>query len=741
MNMLGTLERPNPETPHGNSPGAGLLDLAGKAPVLTEREQPFLTQYLRMVMRRKWYIIGAIAAAVLISLVFTMLATPLYTAKTRVEIARSTDRIVKVDDVQRESTAADLEFYQTQYGLLKSRSLAERVVRDLRLQDNRAFFETFKAKLPANDPYSPRNRDERIRIAAFLLLKNVAISPERGSSLVDIEFTSPDPVLSTNIANSWARSFIQSNLDRRYQATAYARQFLETRLGQLRKRLEESERQAVGYAANQGLISIATPGTQGTTTSEQRSLIADKLARLNAELASATADRIRAESRVSANNGTASVEALASPALSGLRQRRTELVGEYAKMTVQFEPSYPPAVALQSQIRRLDAAIAAEEGRVGQTIRTAYSDAVEREQELSRRVEDLKAQFIQQQRRGIQYNIYQRDVDTTRQLYEALLQRYKEIGVAGGVGTNNVTIIDPAQVPGVPSSPNLMLNVLLALVLGSALGVGIALALEHVDEVISDPADVASALGAPMLGTVPKTEEDPQAALLDPKSSLTEAYLAIQTSLHFVTSHGLPTSLAVTSTGPAEGKSTTSAALARSIARSGRRVVLIDADMRSPSVHSLFGLDNAAGLSNILAGEDDFAKVMSREVMPNLSVITAGPPPPNAAELLSTDRFGWAVQRLAETFDHVIVDSPPVMGLADAPLIASGVEGTAYVIAAHGTRVSLIRMALQRMASSNAHLLGIVLTKFDAKQSSYGYGYDYGYGYAAARNKAKEQAA
>jgi capsular exopolysaccharide synthesis family protein len=739
MNMLGALERPSSDGTHGVN-GPGPFDLIGK-PATTERDQPFLTQYFRMALRRKWYIIGAVAAAVLVSLVFTMLATPLYTAKTRIEIARSADRIVKVEEVQRESSSADLEFYQTQYGLLKSRSLAERVVRDLRLQDNRAFFEMFKAKLPANDPFSPRNRDARIRIAAFLLLNNVSINPTRGSSLVDVEFTSPDPALSAKVANSWSRSFIQSNLDRRFQATAYARQFLETRLAQLRQRLEESERLAVGYAANQGLITIGIPSAQGTQTSEQRSLIADKLARLNAELAAATAERVRAQSKVSADNGTASIEALASPALSGLRQRRSELTADYAKMIVQFEPAYPPAMALQSQIRRLDASIAGEEGRVGQTIRSAYRDSVEREQELSRKVEQLKAQFIVQQKRGIQYNIYQRDVDTTRQLYEALLQRYKEIGVAGGVGSNNVTIIDPAEVPGAPSSPNLMLNLLKALVLGSALGVGIALALEHVDEVISDPADISSTLGAPMLGTVPKTDEDPQTALQDPKSSLTEAYLAIQTSLHFVTAHGMPTSLAVTSTGPAEGKSTTSAALARSIARSGKRVVLIDGDMRSPSVHSLFGLANTVGLSNILAGEDDFGQVICKDVMPNLNVITAGPPPPNAAELLSTDRFSKAVQRLGEAYDQVIVDSPPVMGLADAPLIASSVEGTAYVIAAHGTRVSLIRMALQRMARSNAHLLGIVLTKFDSKQSSYGYGYDYGYGYAASPNDAKGQAA
>ena len=695
-----------------------------------DADVPVLTHYLRMVVRRKWIIVGAVLIAVLLGLLLTVLATPLYTATTRVEISRTADRIVDVDEVERETSVADLEFYQTQYGLLRSRTLAERVVRDLELHDNRAFFELFDAMPEQPGAFAPANREGRVRSAAFILLSNVTVSPVRGSSLVDISFTSPDSSLSARIANSWARNFIQGNLERRFQSTAYAREFLEGRLAQLRQRLEEAERQAVAYAANQGLISVAQPTIQAGESSEPQSLVADNLARLNAELAAATAERMRAQSRVGAGTGSASNEALASPILATLRQRRAEAASEYGRMMAQFEPEYPAAVALSSQIERLDASIAAEEARIARTLRSNYQQAAEREQAIAGRVESLKSALVDQQQRRIQYNIYQRDIDTTRQLYQALLQRYKEIGVAGGVGANNVTIIDEAEPPMVPSSPNLLLNLLLSVLVGSMAGIGIALAREHVDEVISDPSQVTDVLPAALLGTVPMSELEPADAVEDPKSSLTEAYLAVQTSLQFVTSHGIPRSLSITSTAPREGKSTTSYALARSMARSGRKVALVDGDMRSPSVHHFFGVPNQKGLSNYLAGDDSLESLLHTGLVPNLAVLTAGPPPPNAADLLSGDRIVGLLETLGGRFDHIIVDSPPVMGLADSPLISSQVEATVYVIAAHSTRLSLIRLALQRMAASHARIIGIVLTKFDTAKSHYGYGYDYGYSYA-----------
>jgi polysaccharide biosynthesis transport protein len=697
---------------------------------------PLLTRYLRIALRWKWVILGCIAAALLIGLIATLMMTPLYTATSTIEISRDSDKVTKLEGVEREASSADLEFYQTQYGLLKARSLAERVARELKFSEDPKFFQAFGAKPTgaagnlANNRYAAAGGEQRVRDAATVLLKNVTITPVRASRLVEISFTSPDSGLSTRVANAWGQQFIESNLGRRFEATAYARKFLEDRLEQLRVRLEESERLLVNYAANQKIVNVPSTvaaGGENAGATTERSLVADDLSSLNSELSTATADRIRAESRL---RGGTSSEMLSNVAISSLRQRRAEAAADYAKLMIQFEPGYPAARAIASQIAQLDQAIAREESRVSSSLQTGYRDAVSRERALAGRVEGLKTGLIDLKRRSIQYNIYQRDVDTNRQLYDGLLQRYKEIGVAGGVGTNNVSIVDIAQTPDRPSQPRMFNNLLLSLLIGLLVGAGLAFALEQIDEAIADPADVEGALGLPMLGAVPLTGDvEPMVALQDRKSSLVEAYLSVQTNLEFATAHGAPRSLSVTSTRPAEGKSTTAFALAQSLARGKRKVALIDGDMRSPSVHGLFGLKNERGVSNVLAGSDDVAGMLHASGQDGLVVMTAGPQPPNAAELLSGERLGFLIAKLLETVDHVIVDSPPVMGLADAPLIASKVEGTVYAVESHGIRTSLVRVALGRLASANARILGIVLTKFESKRAHYGYGYDYGYGY------------
>jgi polysaccharide biosynthesis transport protein len=248
------------------------------------------------------------------------------------------------------------------------------------------------------------------------------------------------------------------------------------------------------------------------------------------------------------------------------------------------------------------------------------------------------------------------------------------------------------------------------------------------DEAIADPTEIERRLGLPLLGSVPKVEgETPRDALLDRKSDLVDAYLAVQTNLGFTTEHGVPRSFAVTSTRPAEGKSTTALALATMLARAQRRVILVDGDMRSPSVHQLGGVDHDRGLSNFLTGDDKIETLTFPMSDLGFTAMSAGPIPPNAAELLTGNRLSLLLQRLLEHYDHVIIDSPPVMGLADAPLIASRVEGVIYTVESHGIRSSLVRTALGRLASANARVFGGVLTKFKAKPG--GYGYDYGYGY------------
>lgn len=719
----------------------GLLVAPGTAlnSQITASDQgvPILRQYLRIVMRWRYVIIGAVVGCVLLGLIATLLMTPKYTATATIEISRESDKVTSFQGVDREASVADQEFYQTQYGLLRSRSLSERVAVQLRLVDDPKFFQMFSAAKDTpvfelrNGRYGSAGRSERQRIAGETLLKQLGVDPTRLSRLVDIRFTSPDATFSAKVANAWANNFIEMNLERKIQATSYGRNLLQRQLSEYKDRLDESQRQLVAYASQQQIINLpAQNGNQGQATSE-RSIVADDLAALNAALSQATADRIQVQARYEqAGRAGASTEALRNVAINNLRQRRAELAAEYRQLMVRFEPGYPAAQAIQSQIDQLDRSIGREESRVSSSLVADFREAKQREDALKAKVEQLKSSYLDLRRRSIQYNIYQQEVDTNRSLYDGLLQRFKEIGVAGGVGVNNIAIVDPADVPQKPSSPRLLLNLAIAVLAGLILGAIVALGLEQIDEAIADPAEVERRLGLALLGSVPKVEgATPKEALLDRKSDLIDAYLAVQTNLGFTTEHGVPRSFAVTSTRPAEGKSTTALALATTLARAQRRVILVDGDMRSPSIHHLGGVDHDRGLSNFLTGQDDIGSLTFEMADFGFTAMSAGPIPPNAAELLTGDRLSILIKRLLEQYDHVVIDSPPVMGLADAPLIAARVEGVIYAVESHGIRSTLVKTALGRLLSANAHVIGGVLTKFEARRAHYGYGYEYGYGY------------
>ncbi|MCW4463469.1 polysaccharide biosynthesis tyrosine autokinase [Sphingomonas sp. BT-65] len=707
------------------------------APAGGGEPMPIIRQYLRIAMRWRYLILGAAAACLILGLIATLLMTPQYTAAATIEIARESNQVTNFQGMERETGVADQEFYQTQYGLLRSRTLAERVAAQLRLVDDRAFFERFgvdqedPAFQQVNGRYSASGRATRQRIAGEFLLDNIDIAPTRLSRLVEIRVMSPDAAFSARVANAWSENFIQINLERKVQATSYGRNLLQRELVQAKERLDESQRQLVTYAEQQRIINLPSQSAGDGKTTAERSIVADELATLNSALSQATADRIAAEARFreAGRNGQSS-EALRNQAINTLRQRRAELAADYERLMVQFEPGYPQARALKSQIDQLDRSIAREEGRVSGSVQAEYRQAQERENELRRRVEQLKVNFLDLRRRSIQYNIYQQEVDTNRALYDGLLQRFKEIGVARGVGVNNISVVDTADVPQRPSSPRLLLNLAIALLAGLGLGAALAFALEQMDEAIADPMEVERRLGLPLLGSVPKVEnESPREALLDRKSDLVDAYLAIQTSLGFTTEHGVPRSLAVTSTRPAEGKSTTALAIATMLARAQKKVILVDGDMRSPSIHQLGGVDHDRGLSNFLSGHDDIAQLTFEMRDLGFTAMSAGPIPPNAAELLTGNRLQLLIARLLESYDHIVIDSPPVMGLADAPLIASRVEGVVYTVESHRIRSSLVKTALARLAAANAHILGGILTKFEVRKAHYGYGYEYGYGY------------
>lgn len=706
------------------------------------QETPVLLQYWHAVLSHKIAIAIIVAAFIALGIIATLLMTPYYTSTSTIEINREQDKVTNVEGVTASDNAGqNLEFYQTQYSLLQSVSLAERVARSQNLVSSDEFFETFNVD-PDNssllsekpDLQSASERNQRLKRAARLLLDNISIAPIRGSSLVNISFQSPSPVLSARVANTWVEQFVASNLDRRFNSTADARDFLEEQLADLKQKLEDSERNLSVYADNNEIITLSSEQTADGKTISQRTLGTANLEALNAALAQAIADRISAEAEARQRSGNKN--ALTNTTLNNLREERAKVQAEYARLMIQFEPEYPSARALASQIEALDKSIVSEGSRSRAGTSARYSEALAREQQLRAQVNRLKLQFSGERRDSIQYNIFQREVDTNRELYDGLLQRYKEIGVAG-VGANNISVVDRAQPADKPSSPKLLLNLALSILVGLGIAAAYVFIMEQIDQTIKNPSDLKSKLGLAPLGSIPDLEkEDILLSLDDKKSVAWEAYLSIRTSLAFLTDHGVPRSFLLTSTRPNEGKSTSAFALAAVLASAKKRILLIDGDMRNPSLHQMLGVKNVNGLSNFLAGEDDLDKLIHGKTSFGFEVMTAGPIPPNAAELLSSTRMRELVNRLTDSFDTVIIDAPPVLGLADIPLLAASVEGVIYTIEAGGVKIRGIQSAISRVRSSHANIFGGIVTKVEAKHSGYGYGYAYQYSYG---NKPVEQ--
>jgi capsular exopolysaccharide synthesis family protein len=682
---------------------------------------PEILQYWQVVLRGRWVIAGIIGASLAIGLVVTLLMAPLYTARSQIEISREQKNVTNVEGIDRASEARDMEFYDTQYTLLEAESLAERVGTALKLDEQEAFFE-------AHGVDGSERPEVRKRQVMKLLLANITIEPVKKSKLVNVTYTSRSPELSSRIAGAWVREFIGASMDRQFSSNADARRFLEERLSELRRKLEVSEREMVTYASERGIVELSTTRDAEGKTQAQQTLASADLEGVNAALIAARTDRIAAQSKTNSGAAENSAEALSNTTISGFRQRRGELAADYARLLAQFEPQYPEAVAIKEQIDALGEAISREAARVGASRRQGFAEARAREQALEAQVGDLKSQLDRQQRDSIQYQVLVRDADTNRQLYDALLQRYKEIGIAGAIGTSNISIVDKAKIPSSPSAPSIPLNLAIALLVGMGASLLALFALEQMNQGIHAPEDVPNLLGHPLLGNVPLTSEDPQEALRDPKSYLSEAYFSIRSALAFATTHGVPHSLGFTSTKPSEGKSTSALALAQIIARTGKTVLLVDADLRSPSVHGMFDVKNTKGFSNMLTGADDAGDFVLETGIAGLSIMPSGPKPPNPSELLSSDRLAQVLRMLEARYDHVIVDCPPVLGLSDAPLLSQAVEGLVYVVEPEGAPVRGIRSSIDRVTMLGGNILGIIVTKIDPSKNSYGYGYGYGYG-------------
>jgi len=700
---------------------------------ITGTESPAgVAEYWRLAVKHRFLIIGALLASILLGVGATLLMTPIYTSTVTLQIDREAARVLAESDVEpRESMIQGEEFFQTQYGLLRSRSLAERVVDSLGLASSNAFLEQMGKTPPERaGGTAAENAADRREAVLKAVQDNIGVSPVRGSRLVTVSFESPDPQLSARIVNAFAENFIQSNLDRKYESSSYMREFLEERIAQTKGKLEEAERELVAYAANQQIINLREAESPN---GEPQSLVAANLATLNAALGEVRALRTGIQEKwrnVSSAPLMSISDVQQNPTIQRLTEERSKVHAEYQEKLQIFQPDFPEMVQLKARLDEMDAQIRTVATAIRDSIRAEYVVTVNRERSLQSQVEQLKGDMLDLRDRSVQYNILLREVDTSRTLYDGLLQRYKEVGVTGGVTANNISIIDRGVTPDKPSKPRLFINLALAALFGLGLGVVAALILEALDETLGSPEDVENKLGLPLLAVIPLLDRglSPQEALRDLRSNFSEAYYSLRTALQFSTPDGVPGNLLVTSSRPAEGKSTTAFATAINLARLGRKVLLVDGDLRNPSMHRVVGVENDVGMSNLLSGGAELSALVKPTGQDNLDFIACGPLPPNPAELWGGDRLRRVLEEASHLYDHVVIDGPPVLGFADAPLLASAVGGTIFVLEAKGTRRAQARGALRRLSIGNSRILGAVLTKFNNKAIQYG-GYDYAYDY------------
>jgi capsular exopolysaccharide synthesis family protein len=680
-----------------------------------------LSHLLRILTERYKLIIGAGVLGLILGVVVSLMMTELYRATALIEInSQTSDMLESVSGrTQQVARGNNQEMMSTQIGLLRSEALARRVVEDLNLASDAAF------------GGSAGSRQQRTDRATAIVKGGAMAEPLRNSMLIQVSFVSNNPELAAKVANGLAEGYIASSLERRYDSSSYARKFLSDQIARTKTALEDSELKLNSYAIASGLF--RTPGmvVDGRVT-EGMTLAASDLAQLAQALNEARVRRITAEQ----NYRNSGVEFAADQAggAGALMQQRAELRAQYDEKAKLFKPEYPQMRELKARIEALDVSINSEKKRTSGNkraeLRGEFESARSAETQLQAKLTTIKGEVQSERSRSIQYTILQRESDTNRELYEALLQKYKEVGVAGGIGQSNVAMVDAAEPPGGAFRPNIPFNALSGLVLGLALGVGLAFALHMLFDAITDPADVRNKLHLPVLGVIPLENADRTLleALADRKSDVSEAYYSVRTALKFSRPEGAPKTMLVTSTRPGEGKSTSAYAIASSMARIGSKVLLIDADLRKPTFVS--SREDGYGLAHLLGSEEPVKDYVEKTQVENLSLLPVGRFVGSAAELLSSNRLPAIIAEAGDDFEMVLIDGPPVLGLTDAPLLGAAAEATVLVIESGQSRTGNVSEMVRRLHEAGARIIGVILTKVTAGNNSYGYSY-YSYNYGS----------
>ena len=765
------------------------LSLPGPSyPSLPEEKEIHLRDYWKVIRARRWMIATFVLIAVVIcaAKIFTMRSVYRGTATIQINIENA--QIVDFKEIFAVNTWA-VDFYQTQYKILESRNLARRVIRSLNLSEHPdflpqsptpfqkwrsdvirsvvVFFKSFNIFLSSQGGSSTRKEPSENDYETPLInnfLSRLTIEPVKDSRIVKIHYSSHDPDLAAKAPNVLAASYIQLNLESRVNTTEQAKEWLSGQLEEMKAKVERSDEALREFGTKHGILS---------SFDDKENITVKRLNELNEALTKAESERMAKEAiykQVKQGKGEV-FDALPSIAenklIQDLKASYIQLEAQYMKLSQTFMPNYPEMVRLRSQLEALQKRINLEANKSIAAMKTEYESALRREFLLRTAFEQQKEKAVEMQQSAIQYHILKREADTNKDLYKSLLQRTKEISVSAAMRSSNIQILDRAEGPAPPYNPDAGWNLVIAGLIGLFLGVSLAFFFEYLDNTVKTPEDVEQLLRLPSFGMVPEIASERRRISHNgngksnpvemishehPKSILSESYRNIRTSLLLSVSKQPPKKIVVTSPNPLEGKTTTMINTAITFSQTGARVLIIDADMRKPRIHKIFhngngggghgkngkNGKNGAGLSNFLTGHTNLWSTIHKSSLQNLYYSPSGPIPPNPSELLGSSLFKEMLHVLEERFDHILIDSPPLIGFADSVILSSVSDGVMLVVLGGKTPRDTLQRAKNILLQVDAKILGVVINRVDIQRSDYGY-YYYRYYYYYGEDGSKKK--
>ena len=724
------------------------------------REQPHLLDYLRVLFRRKFVTSFVFLNVVLGAVAYLHMTVPVYEAHARLIIERrSADGALVGEPVDQGETQQD---YQTHYQLLKSRNLARKTIDTLALWDHPDLnpsrrpsgipvVEQGRARLndlvrlvtqsqeETEPPPDELRAQDRI-IGSFIA--HLSVTPVQNSRLVDLAFQSADPELAATVVNGLASTYIADDTDSKASVTRQTSDWLTGQIEEQRQLVEAAEAALQRYRERTGALSV-----EGG-----ESIVVQKLADLNAAVTKAKTDRLEREA-VYRQVASVADQPAALPAIPAVlanafvQQQRSELVNllrTEAELGDRLGDRHPEMIKVRLAIDTVETKLRAAIQDVVQSLRRDYESALAQEESLMLALNQQKEEAQSMNRKAIDYAVLQRDVETSKAVYDSLLQQGRQASATEDRTISNVRIVDRAGEPDTPISPKRKQILLMAILGGLFLSVSAAFFVEYLDHRVKTPEEVEIHLRLTSLGSIPRLSRRSRRAFASNRmlthaaaSSFAEAFRGLRANVLFSSPEGSPCSIVVTSASAREGKTIVASNLAIGLAQAGHQVILLDADLRQPRLHDLFGLKLEPGLSNVLSGTAEPADVVQATQIPNLRAVTAGAYPPNPAELVGSHRFAELLAFFERQNDIVVIDTPPVMAVADAAILAHRTSGVLFVVAADTTNRHAAQSALEQLERANGRFLGAVLNRAELDRDRYRYASSYSRsGYSKSRSSA-----